>query len=396
MDRVFLKEKEEKRIRLGHPWIFDNEIGNFQGPCADGTPVEVMSKSGLFLGRGIINRKSRITVRIFTRNRDELIDRSFFERRIANACSLREAVFSPEESYRLIFAEADLLPGLVCDRFVSTDGDVYLSVQFLTLGVETFRDDIISVLRNSTGAKGIYERSDVHVRNLEGISERKGWIGPEANPQIVIRENGVELAVDLENGQKTGYFLDQKNNRSRILPLVKGRRVLDAFTHTGSFALNAWKGGADSVLAVDISETAVDTVNKNILLNGAGTAVTAQTADVFDLLKAADRDGERYGCIILDPPAFTKSAKMAQKAYGGYKEINLRAMKILESGGYLVSCSCSHFFSADQFYHMIQNAAMDAGKTIQFLGKYGPSADHPVLAGYPESDYLKCAVMRVW
>ena len=336
MDRVFLKDKEEKRIRLGHPWIFDNEIGQFQGPCADGTSVEVMSKSGLFLGRGIINRKSRITVRLFTRNREELIDRAFFERRIANACALRAAVFSPEDSYRLLFAEADLVPGLVCDRFASTDGDVFLSVQFLTLGVDTFRDDIISVLREQTGAKGIFERSDVHVR------------------------------------------------------------VLDAFTHTGSFALNAWKGGAASVLAVDISDTAVETVNTNIALNGAAGTVRAQTADVFDLLKAADRDGERYGCIILDPPAFTKSAKMADKAYGGYKEINLRAMKILESGGYLVSCSCSHFFSAEQFYHMIQNAAMDVGKTIQFLGKYGPAADHPVLAGYPESDYLKCAVMRVW
>lgn len=268
MDRVFLKDKEEKRIRLGHPWIFDNEIGQFQGPCADGSSVEVMSKSGLFLGRGIINRKSRITVRLFTRNREELIDRAFFERRIANACALRAAVFSPEDSYRLLFAEADLVPGLVCDRFVSTDGDVFLSVQFLTLGVDTFRDDIISVLREQTGAKGIFERSDVHVRGL------------------------------------------------------------DAFTHTGSFALNAWKGGAASVLAVDISDTAVETVNTNIALNGAAGTVRAQTADVFDLLKAADRDGERYGCIILDPPAFTKSAKMADKAYGGYKEINLRAMKI--------------------------------------------------------------------
>ena len=189
MDRVFLKDKEEKRIRLGHPWIFDNEIGQFQGPCADGTSVEVMSKSGLFLGRGIINRKSRITVRLFTRNREEFIDRAFFERRIANACALRAAVFSPEDSYRLLFAEADLVPGLVCDRFVSTDGDVFLSIQFLTLGVDTFRDDIISVLREQTGAKGIFERSDVHVRGL------------------------------------------------------------DAFTHTGSFALNAWKGWAASVLA---------------------------------------------------------------------------------------------------------------------------------------------------
>lgn len=396
MDRVFLKSKEENRIRLGHPWIFDNEIGVFQGPCADGSPVEVMTKSGLFLGRGMINRKSKITVRLFTRDKDEQIDRAFFERRIARACELRKTLFSPEESYRLIFAEADLIPGLICDRFVDTSGKVFLSVQFLTLGVDHFRDEIISVLSEYTGAKGIFERSDVHVRGLEGIPEQKGWIGHKGPSEIVIRENCIDLLVDLENGQKTGYFLDQKDNRRRVVPLVSGKRVLDAFTHTGSFALNAWKGGAASVLAVDISETAIETVQKNITLNSAGSVVSTQVADVFDFLKAADRAEDRYDCIILDPPAFTKTAKMSNKAYGGYKEINLRAMKILESGGYLVSCSCSHFFTEEQFYHVIKSAAMDAKKTVQFLGKYGPSADHPSLSGYPESDYLKCAVMRVW
>lgn len=234
------------------------------------------------------------------------------------------------------------------------------------------------------------------MRALEGIEERKGWIGRAGTSEIVICENGIDMLVDLENGQKTGYFLDQKENRRRIIPLVAGKRVLDAFTHTGSFALNAWKGGAASVLAVDISDTAVETVQRNIALNNAGSVVTAQTADVFDFLKAADRAGDRYDCIILDPPAFTKSAKMVNKAYGGYKEINLRAMKIIESGGYLISCSCSHFFSDEQFYHMVKSSAMDAKKTVQILGRYGPSSDHPSLSGYPESDYLKCAVMRVW
>jgi 23S rRNA (cytosine1962-C5)-methyltransferase len=309
---------------------------------------------------------------------------------------MRKLRYTPADSYRLLFAESDLVPGLIVERYAAIDGKVYLVVQFLTLGVDRFRDDIVAALREVVSPDGIYERSDVHVRGLEGIPERSGWIGAESDPVIVIRENGVELEVDLAKGQKTGYFLDQKDNRRLVASIASGRRVLDTFTHTGAFGLNACAGGAASVVSVDISEEAVATVNANIARNGAGDRMTAVAADVFDLLKQYEREGKTFDLIILDPPAFTKSAKMIEKAYGGYKEINLRAMKLLVSGGYLVTCSCSHFFTADHFYRMIQNAAMDAHRTAQILEKRGPGPDHPALVGYPESDYLKCALLRVW
>lgn len=396
MNRIFLKEKEEDRILLGHPWIFDNEIGRTQGDCPDGTVVDVLTKSGHFLGRGVINNNSKIRVRIFTRQKDEEINTSFFASRFRSALAMRSSFYEPTDSYRLVFAEADLVPGLVVDRFASVDGKVYLSVQFLTLGVDRFKAEIVSALRDVVSPDGIFERSDVHVRGLEGLEESKGCLGPDFDPRITISENGIKLLVDLENGQKTGYFLDQKENRRIVGVLSKGLSVLDTFTHTGAFGLNAWKGGAREVVSVDISEEAVRTVEASIALNRAGSVVTARTADVFDLLKEYEKEGRKFGLIVLDPPAFTKSAKMIEKAYGGYKEINLRAMRLLEKGGYLVSCSCSHFFDADHFYRMLQNAALDAHRSVQILEKRGPGPDHPSLIGYPESDYLKCAVMRVW
>lgn len=401
MNKIFLNPKEEDRIQLGHPWVFDNEIGRYQGDCNNGEVVEVYTKAGHFLGRGIINKNSKISVRLFTRKKEEEIDAAFFASRVRDALEMRKKFYRREDSYRLLFAEADLVPGLIVDRFADTSGKVWLSAQFLTLAVDRFRAEIVAALNEVVRPDGIFERSDVHVRGLEGIEERKGWISladgkTAADPVITILENGIKIQVDLENGQKTGYFLDQKDNRRIVAGLSKGMAVLDTFTHTGAFGLNAWKGGASSVVSVDISEEAVSTVNANIVLNGAGKVMSALTADVFDLLKEYERDGKRFDLIVLDPPAFTKSAKMIEKAYGGYKEINLRAMKILSSGGILVTCSCSHFFDADHFYRMIQNAAMDAHKTVQVLGKYGPGPDHPTLVGYPESDYLKCAVLRVW
>ena len=401
MNKIFLNPKEEDRIQLGHPWVFDNEIGRYQGDCNNGDVVEVYTKAGHFLGRGIINKKSKISVRLFTRKKDEEIDAAFFVSRVRDALEIRKKFYRKEDSYRLLFAESDLVPGLIVDRFADTSGKIWLSAQFLTLAVDRFRVEIVAALNEVVHPDGIFERSDVHVRGLEGIEERKGWISlangkTDADPVITILENGIKIRVDLENGQKTGYFLDQKDNRRIVAGLSKGMAVLDTFTHTGAFGLNAWKGGASSVVSVDISEDAVATVNANIALNGAGKVMSALTADVFDLLKEYEREGRRFDLIILDPPAFTKSAKMIEKAYGGYKEINLRAMKILSSGGILVTCSCSHFFGADHFYRMLQNAAMDAHKTVQVLGNYGPGPDHPTLVGYPESDYLKCAVLRVW
>lgn len=396
MDRIFLKKREDQRIRLGHPWIFDNEIGRYQGECPTGSPVQVYSADGLYLGTGIMNRNSRICVRIALRDSERLMDRAFFSERITNALSLRERLYAPEDSCRLVFAESDLIPGLIIDRFVSIEGKIFLSIQFLTLGIDIFRDEIISILHELISPDGIFERSDVHVRALEGLPERKGWIGSTHDPRIVIRENGVLLRVDVENGQKTGYFLDQKANRALVASLSRGMRVLDTFTHTGAFGLNAWKGGAISVESIDISREAIETVQEAIKLNGASPCVTAREADVFNVLKEYDSQERRFDIIVLDPPAFTKNARMVDKAYGGYKEINLRAMKILEPGGFLITCSCSHFFTPEHFYHMLQNAAQDAKRTVQIIERTGAGPDHPMLSGYPESDYLTCAVLRVW
>lgn len=424
--KVFLKPKEESDIRLGQPWVYDNEIAFVKSLSAkgieqkpldqcdvpDGLPVEVYSKGGLFLGTGIINRKSRIAVRLISGGRAETVFGSgasvddggslhslaaeeFFRRRVQDALDARFLFYRKSDSYRLVFAEADFIPGFVADRFCDAEGRVFLSVQFLSLSAEVFRDELVSALRAVCRPFGIYERSDAAVRELEGLGRRKGWIGPEHNPVITIKENGILFSVDLENGQKTGYFLDQKFNRVLVSSLSRGRRVLDAFCHTGAFALSAAAGGAAEVVAADISEEAVEAARTNISLNKAGHVVKAVRADVFDLLRLYEDEGRKFDLIVLDPPAFAKSASKVDKAYGGYKEINLRAMRLLSPGGILVSCSCSHFFDAPRFHDMLANAASDAGRRVQFLSRGGAGPDHPVLAGYPKSDYLKCAVMRV-
>ncbi len=396
MDKLFLKQGEEDRILRGHPWIFDNEIGRFQGECPDGKPVEVFSKSGLFLGTGVINRHSRISVRLFSRTRGETLDRAFFVARIREAFDHRMRLYGPDSSWRLVFAEADFIPGLVVDRFLDISGRVWLVAQFLTLGADVFRTEVREALVEVCSPAGIYERSDVHVRALEGLEETTGWMWGSGDPVIEIKENGVNIRVDLAHGQKTGYFLDQKDNRALVARYARDLRVLDTFTHTGAFGLNAAYGGASGVISADISAEAIQTVQYNIERNGFSQRMQAVQADVFELLRNYEKEDRRFDMIILDPPAFTKSAKMAEKAYGGYKEINLRAMKLLERGGYLVTCSCSHFFPAELFYKMIHSAAGDAKRTYQILSRNGPAGDHPVLGGYPESDYLKCAFLRIW
>ncbi len=403
--RIILKPREDEEIRQGFPWVFDNEIAYVKNGTAseqlaectvpDGEVVEVLSKSGQYLGTGIINKKSKIVVRILSRNCGETFDESFFKKRIEDALAIRYAYYNKHDSYRLVFDEADFLPGLTVERYCDVDGRVFLVVQFLALCTEVYREIILKVLTDVCHPFGIYERSDASVREKEGLEEKSGWIGAEHDPVIRIKENGIILQVDLEKGQKTGYFLDQKFNRRHAAMFAKGKRVLDTFTHTGAFALNCAAAGASEVTAVDISEDAVENVKANIALNGMDKKVTAVCADVFDVLRSYEAEKRTFDMIILDPPAFTKSAKQVQKAYGGYKEINLRAMKILEKGGILITCSCSHFFDYNTFYSMIQNAANDAHRTVQILEKRGAGPDHPVLAGYPKSEYLKCAVLRV-
>ena len=410
--RVFLNKKEEEEIKQGFPWVFDNEISHIKFDSAegvkqsslseavvdDGSVVEVFANAGAFLGTGVINRASKITVRMIgAEHADQIMAdaQKFYNEKIQAAYDLRKLHYSIKDSYRLVYGEADFIPGLIVERYVDVNKNVYLVVQFSTLSCEVFRKEILHALRKIVKPYGIYEKSDAPSREKEGLKLRSCWEGEVRDGKITIRENDVLIEVDLVNGQKTGYFLDQKDNRRVVGSLAQGKRVLDTFTHTGAFGLNCVKGGAKEVIAVDISPEAVELVNKNIELNEAGKKMKAVCADVFDLLKEYEKSGEKFDLIILDPPAFTKTAKNIEKAYGGYKEINLRAMRLLNPNGLLVTCSCSYFFDSEHFYGMLMKAAEDSKKRVQILEKRGAGPDHPVLLGYPKSEYLKCAVCRV-
>lgn len=414
--KVFLKLKEDKEIQQGFPWVYDNEISSVKflsedesgsktiktsslenAKVEDGSLVELYTNAGGFLASAVINKKSKITLRIISYEHvDKILEDkfSFISKKIRNAVNIRRINFADYDSYRVIFGEADFLPGLIVERYVS-NGEIYIVVQFLALACEVFRKEILDSLKETLRPDFIYERSDVNVREKEGLEERSGWIGKTGEEKIVISENEIQLEVDIAHGQKTGYFLDQKFNRERIKSFCHGKKVLDAFSHTGAFGLNAVKGGAKQVISVDISEEAVQTVNKNIELNSAQNKMSGICKDVFDLLKEYEASGEKFDVIILDPPAFTKSAKVIEKAYAGYKEINLRAMRLLNEGGILITCSCSHYFDENTFYSMIMHAAKDSHKKVQVLEKRGAAPDHPILLGYPKSEYLKCAICRV-
>ncbi|MBR0101740.1 MAG: class I SAM-dependent rRNA methyltransferase, partial [Treponema sp.] len=362
--RVFLNKKEEAELKQGFPWVFDNEISHVKydseggvkqtslAECEveDGSVVEVFANAGAFLGSGVINKKSKITVRMIgTEHADQIMadPQAFYDAKIQAAYDLRKLHYNIKDSYRLVYGEADFIPGLIVERYCDVNKNVYLVIQFSTLSCEVFRKEILHSLRKIIKPYAIYEKSDAPSREKEGLSLRSAWEGEVREEKIVIRENDVLIEVDLANGQKTGYFLDQKDNRRYVAGLCEGKRVLDTFTHTGAFGLNAVKGGAKEVISVDISPEAVELVNKNIELNQAGKKMKAVCADVFDLLKEYEKNGEKFDVIVLDPPAFTKTAKNIEKAYGGYKEINLRAMRLLNPNGILVTCSCSYFFDSE-------------------------------------------------
>ncbi len=414
--KIFLKPKEEKEVSFGFPWVYDNEISSVRYISSDspetkniktssiedcdvkdGSVCEVYSSSGLFLGSGVINRKSKITVRLLSPlHADSVMEnpKSFWLKKVRDAVNFRRISFSDNESCRLVFGEADFIPGLIAEKYVS-EGKIYLVLQFLALACEVFRNEILSALKETVKPDFIYERSDASVRKKEGLPEVSGWIGKKGEEVIKIQENGIFLLVDIAHGQKTGYFLDQKFNRERIRRFCHGKKVLDAFSHTGSFALNAVSGGARSVTCIDIASDAVSLIEKNIALNKAEEKVSVICGDVFDFLKKYEAEEEKFDVIILDPPAFTKKAGNIDKAYGGYKEINLRAMRVLQEGGILVTCSCSSYFDENKFYSMLSNAAKDSHKKLQIIERLSSSSDHPVLLGYPGSNYLKCAVCRV-
>lgn len=397
-----ISPKAELSVRNGHPWIYDTEILDVSGACENGGLVDVASKKGRYLGTGFLSETSKIRVRLISRNPNDRFDEAFYERRLSYAWEYRKAVMGDDVSCcRLIFGEADQFPGLTVDRF----GDI-LVTQTLSRGIEMIKPMLFPLLyrvltRDGQKIRGIYERNDVSLRAHEGLEENKGFFPipglliPEETA-TVITENGIEYAVDFENGQKTGFFLDQKYNRQAVARLAKGRTVLDCFTHTGSFALNAAKGGAKAVHAVDISEAAVSLARENAVRNGLDGNMTFEAANVFDLLPAMlEAHDSRFDFIILDPPAFTKSRKTIDRAIRGYKKINLRAMRLLPRGGYLATCSCSHFMDDMLFRKMLHSAAADADVSLRQIEARQQSPDHPILWNVPETDYLKFYLFQV-
>ena len=399
---VTISKQAELAARGGHPWIYGSEIKDMDEGIAPGDMVKVLSSKGKFVGTGFYNPHSKITIRIFSTNANDRFDDAFWKRRAAYAVDYRLQVMRKEDydCCRLVFGEADQLPGMTVGRF----GEV-LSVQVLSLGMEKrkhlFLDGLIEVLRErNLPVSCIYERNDVKIRELEGMEQYKGFyhsplLAPEEERTLVdIVENGIRYTVDVENGLKTGFFLDQKFNRLAAASIARGRHVLDCFTHTGAFALNAAKGGAASVTALDISEEAVHMAAHNGIING--LPIQAVRADVFDFLTELDRTkNHEYDYIILDPPAFTKSGRTVHEAFRGYKEINYRAMKILPRGGYLATCSCSHFMGEELFVKMVKEAARDAGVTLRQIEFRQQAPDHPILMTVPETYYLKFFLFQI-
>lgn len=401
--KLTITKKGERAARSGHPWVYGEEVTHVEGTYQTGDIVDVYSDKDRYLGTGFANDISKIRVRIVSRNANDRFDEAFWQRRVKYALDYRKTVMGDKDfaCCRLIFGDADDMPGLTVDRY----NDV-LVAQTLCYGMDQVKPVIFKALVDELAAmgvtiRGIYERNDVKVRELDGMEEYKGWYQADFLPQpgsvlTTIDENGILYDVDVENGQKTGFFLDQKYNRLAVAKIAAGKHVLDCFTHTGAFALNAAKGGAASVTAVDISQEAVDMTNENIRRNGLEDIVTAKQANVFDLLTdLADHKCHDYDFIILDPPAFTKSGHTVHNAIRGYKEINLKAMKLLPRGGYLATCSCSHFMRDDLFHRMLHDAAKDAGVRLRQIEGRQQSPDHPILWNVPETNYLKFYLFQV-
>ncbi|MCI8668326.1 MAG: class I SAM-dependent rRNA methyltransferase [Lachnospiraceae bacterium] len=391
---VHLKKGEGRLIKNGGMWVFDNEVAFVEGLPRNGDLVSVISSTGYFMGTGFINFNSKIRVRILTRKQEQAINEDFFESRIRDAWMYRKDTVDIS-SCRLLFGEADGLPGMVIDKF----SDV-LVVQSLALGIDRWKEIIVETVKKVLAEdgiliRGVYERSDAKERTKEGMERVKGFIGGEFDTFVEITENNVKYIVDIAEGQKTGFFLDQKYNRKSVWKVCRGKKVLDCFTHTGSFALNAAKAGADSVLGVDASELAVARAKENAKLNGLEERAEFICADVFELLPELERRGEKYDVVILDPPAFTKSRESVKKAAKGYKEINLRGMKLVRDGGYLATCSCSHFMSQELFAQTIAGAAKDAHKRLRQIEFRTQSPDHPILWAADETYYLKFYLFQV-
>ena len=399
--RFLISRKGADWVAGGHPWIYEAEV--LEAPdCPNGALADAVSEKGRYLGTGFVSRESKIRLRLISHNANDRFDEAFWRRRLQYAWDYRKAVMGQDlDACRLIFGEADGFPGLTVDKFHDL-----LVAQTLSVGMEQRKEQIFPLLVELLEAdgfpiRGLYERNDVAIRSLEGLEQFKGWFalpGKELpdSPVTEICENGVFYKVDVENGQKTGFFLDQKYNRLAVAKLAGGRRVLDCFTHTGSFALNAALGGAEHVTAVDVSETAIEMARGNARRNGLEGKMDFLAADVFELLpKLIEQGGHPYDLIILDPPAFTKSRKTVDSAERGYKEINLRALRLLPRGGYLATASCSHFMPSEKFVRMLRSAALDAGVQLRQIEARQQAPDHPILWNVPETDYLKFYLFQV-
>lgn len=389
-----LKKGEGRSLKAGGPWVYDNEIASILGSFENGDMVIVHDFDGYPLGRGFINTNSKIRIRMMTRKSEQEIDEEFLRKRVRDAWEYGKKTVDTS-SCRVIFGEADFLPGLVVDKF----SDV-LVVQSLALGIDRLKGKILELLkeemaRDGVVIRGVYERSDAKVRRQEGMELVKGFIGEPFDTKVEICENGVKYLVDVEDGQKTGFFLDQKYNRLAIQRLCRDAEVLDCFTHTGSFALNAGIAGAKSVLGVDASELAVEQARENAALNGLSETVKFVCEDVFELLPRLEEQGKKFDVVILDPPAFTKSRNSVKNAVKGYREINLRAMKLVKDGGFLATCSCSHFMSYEMFTQTIGQAARNVHKRLRQVEYRTQAADHPILWAAEESYYLKFYIFQV-
>ena len=386
--QITLLPGKEKRIRTRHPWVFRSDIMKADPSCLPGDIVRVVSSNGQFLAKALFNPLSQISLRIMT-YQDEPVDRDLIFRRVREAIRYRRS-FADLSSCRLIFAESDRLPALIVDSF----GGV-LVLQCLSLGMERFKQDIVEALVEEVHPSGIWERNDVPVRKLEGLDLTTGLLYGDVPDRVIMKENGIQFYVDVKRGQKTGFFLDQKENRAAIAPFVRDQDVLDCFTHTGSFALHAGFFGARSVLGLDISEEACQYAGMNAALNHLSEKVRFQAANVFDYLGEASRKGVKYDVIILDPPAFTKSRSSIKNAVRGYREINLRGIRLVKNGGFLATCSCSHFMDNELFSRTIAQAAKDAHRRLRQVELRAQSPDHPVLWAADESYYLKFFIFQV-
>lgn len=384
---VYLKKGEEKRVRQGHSWVYANEVARIEGKDKNGSLASVFSYDGKFIGKGYINHLSKILVRIFIRDEYTVDDEDFYKQRIQRANSARIAL-GYDNCYRVVFAEADDLPALIVDKY-----DDILVCQFLSLGIDKRKDMIVKCLVDVLSPRGIYERSDVQVRQKEGLEEHTGLLYGEVPDEVIITENGIKMSVDVKNGQKTGYFLDQKENRLASRRYAKGR-VLDCFCNSGGFSMNCALS-ADEVISADISKTALENVEENALLNSFSNVKTL-CGDVFELLRNFKNSGEKFDLVILDPPAFCKSASEVKDAYRGYKDINILGMKLVKEGGYLISSSCSHYMTFPLFEKMLIESAKESGRSVRTLEIKSQAPDHPSLLCAEETQYLKFFVMQVY